>query len=99
MARSYSRLRGAAARHATRPRVRADAPHAVGPGGGQHAAAMQGRHRVGREHAVGDGGCRLVCREVVQGTRSSGAGWTRAGGRGDAWCESLRTFVPFDSYA
>ena len=96
MAWSYPGLRGAAARHASRPRARADAPHVAGPEGGPHAAAMQGRHRVGREHTVGNGRCCLGSREALQGTRSSGACWTCAGGCGDAWCESLRTFVPFD---
>ena len=84
MARSYPGLRGAAARHASRPRARADAPHVAGPEGGPHAAAMQGRHRVGREHTVGNGRCCLGSREAVQGTRSSGAGRTCARGRGDA---------------
>ena len=40
-------LRGATTRHASRPRARADASHVAGPEGGPHAAAMQGRHRVG----------------------------------------------------
>jgi hypothetical protein len=93
VARPHPGLRGAASRHAARPCARADAPHAAGPGGGTHTAAVQGRRRVGREHALGDGRCRVGGREAVQRTRSDGAGRAGARGRGDARCESLRTFL------
>ena len=86
-------LRGAVARHAAGPRARADAPDAAGPGGRPHAPAMQGRRGVGREHALGDGGRRVGCREAVQGTQSDRSGGPRARGRGDARGESLRTFI------